>query len=301
MQITEGITTSLNAIRLEIQDDISSANRLIASAVATINKATNLINVNLSVPKFDIPSLSALQDVKVPTGFEDDLRKLNSSIPSLAELRDMMTELIEMPFEKMKTELNTTFGHLIGNVTAASLPTANRLTAQSDSAGIGICNNMDVSFVDKVAASLAKVARVGTAIIIVGFLLLWLALLAWEWYNWKVMKEQAEYLESRVAQDIQAGGTPNGMVWIQIVEHPVLAKYSEMAFERFRLKSRTRRNLRWFGEHCRSHVGCNIGTDRNCFRRILRVSRSCSGTTLFRLVVASRRTMSNHGNKRLAR
>ncbi|KAJ9123135.1 hypothetical protein QFC22_001327 [Naganishia vaughanmartiniae] len=248
-KITDGITSSLNAIRLSIQDDVSSANTLIASAVSTINKATNLINVNLSVPKFDIPSLSALQDVKVPTGFEDDLRKLNSSIPSLGELRDMMTELIEMPFEKMKTELNTTFGHLIGNVTVSSLPSASRFASPSDSGGIGICDNMDVSFVDKVAASLAKVARIGTAIIIVGFFLLWIALLAWEWYNWKVLKEQAEYLESRVAQDIQAGGTPNGMVWIQVVEHPVLEKYSEMAFERFRLRSRTRRNLRWFGSY----------------------------------------------------
>ncbi|KAJ9107438.1 hypothetical protein QFC21_000890 [Naganishia friedmannii] len=247
--ITDGITTTLNAIRLSIQDDISSANKLIASAVSTINRAANLINVNLSVPKFDIPSLSALQDVKVPSGFEDDLRKLNSSIPSLGELRDMMTELIEMPFEKMKTELNNTLGHLIGNVTVASLPSASHLTIQSDSAGIGICNNMDVSFVDKVAASLAKVARIGTAIVIVGFFLLWIALLAWEWYNWKVMKEQAAYLESRVAQDIHAGGTPNGMIWIQIVEHPVLEKYSEMAFQRFRLKARTRRNLRWFGSY----------------------------------------------------
>ncbi|KAJ9104333.1 hypothetical protein QFC19_003974 [Naganishia cerealis] len=246
--ITDGITTSLNAIRLNIQDDISAANKLIASAVTAINKATSLINVNISVPQFDIPSLSALQDVTVPTGFEDDLRKLNSSIPSLGELRDMMTELIEMPFEKMKAELNTTFGHLIGNVSVASLPTAARKHSLSASAGIEICNNMDVSFVDKVTASLAKVARIGTAMIIVGFFLLWVALLAWEWYNWRVMKEQAEYLESRVAQDIHAGGSPNGMIWIQIVEHPILEKYSEIAFERFRLKSRTRRNLRWFGE-----------------------------------------------------
>lgn len=251
LQITDGITTTLNTIRLSIQDDVSSANKLIASAVTTINKATNLINVNISVPKFDIPSLSALQDVKVPTGFEDDLRKLNSSIPSLGELRDMMTELIEMPFEKMKSELNTTFADLIGNVTVTSLPTANRLTAQGNSTGISICNNMDVSFVDKVAASLAKVARIGTAIIIVGFFLLWIALLVWEWYNWKVMEEQAQYLESRVAQDIQAGGNPNGMIWIQIVEHPVLERYSEMVFQRFRLKARTRRNLRWFGRYCK--------------------------------------------------
>lgn len=162
------------------------------------------------------------------------------------ELRDTMTRLIEIPFEKMKAELNETFGQLIGNVTVASLPTFDSSSAARPEDALQICNSMDVSFVDEVAASLAKIARIGTAIIILGFFLLWIALIAWEWYNWKVMKEQAEYLESRMAQDVQAGNISRGMIMIQIVEHPILEKYAEMTFQRFRLKSRTRRNLRWF-------------------------------------------------------
>lgn len=200
-----------------------------------------------------------MQNITIPTGFEDDLRRLNASTPSLDELRDIMTDLIEIPFEKMKAELNSTFGELIGNVTAASLPTIRNSAASLASTPdetMQICKEMDVSFVDDVAASLAKIARIGTALIILGFFLLWVALLIWEWYNWKVMKEQAEYLESRVEQDRQAGCIPSGMVMVQIVEHPILEKYAEVAFQRFKFEPNTRRNLRWFGEFVPSACHC---------------------------------------------
>lgn len=244
-QITDGITTALDAIRLKIQSDIVSANQLIAATFSGINKVTSLVDIDVSVPQFGIPSLSALQNVSVPTGFEDDLRKLNSSIPSLDELRETMTRLIEIPFERMKVELNETFGQLIGNVTLTSLPTFDTAAAQTDSA-LQICDNMDVSFVDDAAASLARIARIGTALVVTGFFLLWIALIAWEWYNYRIMKEQAEYIEARLERD--EPGVSRGMMVVQVVEHPVLEKYTEMAFQRFGLRSATRSNLRWFCE-----------------------------------------------------
>lgn len=155
-----------------------------------------------------------------------------------------MTRLIEIPFEKIKAELNETFGQLIGNVTLASLPTFDT-TARSDSA-LQICNDMGVSFVDDAAASLARIARIGTALVVTGFFLLWLALIAWEWYNYRIMKEQAEYVEARLER--HEPGMSRGMMVVQVVEHPILEKYAEMAFQRFRLNSRTRSNLRWFRE-----------------------------------------------------
>jgi hypothetical protein len=295
LQITDGVTVALDAIRSKIQEDISSANKIIAGAVSGINKVASLVDVTLSVPQFDIPSLNALQNVTIPTGFEDDLRRLNASIPSLDELRDVMTNLIEIPFEKMKAELNSTFGELIGNVTTASLPTMRNsasLAARPDE-GMQICKEMDVSFVDDVAASLAKIARVGTALIILGFFLLWVALLLWEWYNWKVMKEQAEYLESRMEQDIQAGGCPDGMVMVHIVEHPLLEKYAEITFERFKLEPKTRRNLRWF---CKSIflMSLRAFTD-GAFSRV-HLPPTGTRAVVFRSLIAVGHPMPDRGN-----
>lgn len=248
------------------------------------------------MPQFDIPSLSALQDVTVPTGFEDDLRRLNASIPSLEELRDVMTQLIEVPFEKMKAELNSTFGELIGNVTTASLPTIRSTAATLASTPndkVQICQGMDVSFVDDVAASLAKLARISTALIIAGFFLLWIALIRWEWYNWKVLSEQAEYLVSRVEQDLQAGRTVDGMVMTQIVEHPILEKYGEMVFRKFQLKSSTRRNFRWFREHILLII---VGILLSLAVSRLHLSPSSACAPLFRPVVPTCHSMPDRGD-----
>lgn len=84
------MTASLNAIRTSIQGDVAFANKAISTAVSAINKVTSIVNVNLNVPQFDIPSLSALNNVTIPTGFEDSLVKLNSSLPTLDDLRDKL-------------------------------------------------------------------------------------------------------------------------------------------------------------------------------------------------------------------
>lgn len=207
-----------------------------------MNKLTPL---EISVPRFDVPSLSALENVSVPTGFEDDLRRLNASIPSLDELRESVQRLIEVPFGKMKAELNETFTLLIGNVTVSSLPTIDPARRHDGATALQICDGMDVSFIDDAASSLAKIARIGTGLILAGFFLLWIALIAWEWYTYKVIKEQAGYIEERIERE---GGVGNGMMVVHVVEHPVLEKFAEMAFDRFRIASRTRANLRWFGE-----------------------------------------------------
>lgn len=195
----------------------------------------------------------------------------------------------------MKAELNSTFGELIGNVTTASLPTIKNsasLAGRPDEA-MQICKEMDVSFVDDVAASLAKIARIGTALIILGFFLLWVALLLWEWYNWKVMKEQAEFLAARIEQDLQAGGHPDGMVMVQIVEHPILEKYAAFTFQRFRLEPKTRRNLRWF---CKSI----LFTSRRAFADIaysrLHLSSTCTGAIVFWSFIAAGHPVPDRGN-----
>lgn len=61
--------------------------------MSAINKVTSIVNVNLNVPQFSIPSLNSLANVTLPTDFEDALIKLNSSIPTLDQLRDGLDAL----------------------------------------------------------------------------------------------------------------------------------------------------------------------------------------------------------------
>jgi len=82
----------LGGIRTSIQNDVASANSAISSAINGINKILPF-GANINVPQFNIPSLDALNNVTLPTDFEDALTKLNSSIPSLSDLRDKIDSM----------------------------------------------------------------------------------------------------------------------------------------------------------------------------------------------------------------
>lgn len=96
-QISTAVTSSLNTIRSSIQNDVAAANSVISSAVSAINKVTSIVNVNLNVPQFNIPSLTLLQNVTIPADFENSLLKLNSSLPTLSELRDAVNSVSVIP------------------------------------------------------------------------------------------------------------------------------------------------------------------------------------------------------------
>lgn len=97
LQVSDFVNTTLGGIRTNIQNDIGAANRVIQGAVSAINKVTSIVNVNLDVPQFDIPSLNALANVTLPTGFEDFLIKLNSSLPDVGELKAKLDAMYVEP------------------------------------------------------------------------------------------------------------------------------------------------------------------------------------------------------------
>lgn len=72
-------------MRTSIQSDVATANSAIQSAVNAVNKINPFGNIN--IPQLSIPSLDSLQNVTLPTDFEDALVKLNASLPTLADLK----------------------------------------------------------------------------------------------------------------------------------------------------------------------------------------------------------------------
>lgn len=246
-QISSAITSSLNAIRSNIQEDIASANSVIASAVSAINKVTSLVSVNLDVPQFSIPALSALENVTIPTTFEDDLIKLNSSIPSLDELRDAIDNLIDTPFEALKTKLNATMLNLTSTFNASVLPVPEYPSrsyanlAASNSTSSDLCAGVDTGFLDDVAHDLGRLVKISIGLVILAAFIAWLAFKYWVW---KKTGEQAEQVEMTAAKE----GRVDGWQIVHIVEHPVLERYMGPALPRLSRRWQVQDNWRWFCE-----------------------------------------------------
>ncbi|WVQ81342.1 hypothetical protein IAT38_003465 [Cryptococcus sp. DSM 104549] len=243
--ISDAVTSSLNSIRTEIQSDISSANNVIQSAVSAINSVTSLVNVNLSVPTFSIPSLSFLANVTIPTTFEDSLVTLNSSLPTLAELKDKMNEIIDVPFEALIAQINATRLEMAASFNDSILPVPSLTTLSANSANDlnnELCTDLDTSLIDDTANALHKLSNVAIGLMFLLLFLVWAALAVWEWRKWRVMKNTVEAVEDEWRRE----GRADAWRMVAIVEHPVLEKYSSQILERLAPRARTRTNMRWF-------------------------------------------------------
>ncbi|EIW63269.1 pheromone-regulated protein PRM1 [Trametes versicolor FP-101664 SS1] len=177
-ELNSFVTSTLNGIRTNIQNDVGAANSAIQSAIGAINKINPFGDI--SVPQFSIPSLTALQNVTLPTDFEDSLKKLNSSLPSLSDLKDKVDSLVDTPFELLKKDINDTFTGLSFEVNALPVPSQNTVT---------FCDQMDTSVVDDLGRDLVKAVKIGIVIMIVLILVLIAANCALEWYKWRSMKK----------------------------------------------------------------------------------------------------------------
>lgn len=91
LKFNDFLSSTFSSLRTGIQNDIANANSAIQTAINAINKVNPFGDI--SVPQFDIPSLSGLQNVTLPSDFETALTSLNSSLPTLDQLRDKVESM----------------------------------------------------------------------------------------------------------------------------------------------------------------------------------------------------------------
>ena len=82
---------SLGTIATTIQNEVSNVNSAIRSAIDAINRVNPFSDI--TAPQFDVPDLSSLQNIQLPTGFQDALTRLNSTIPSVEQLKDAIQDV----------------------------------------------------------------------------------------------------------------------------------------------------------------------------------------------------------------
>ncbi|QRW00590.1 plasma membrane fusion protein PRM1 [Ceratobasidium sp. AG-Ba] len=184
-EITNFLQSTISGLKSSIQGDIQSANNAIASAVNAINSVTKIVNVQLNVPQFDIPALSGLDNIKIPTDLQDALTKLNATLPTLDQIRNTVDSIIAIPFDEIKKEINETFASpsMRFNTSVLAVPARSNIT---------FCHELDTSIVDDLGRDLRKIGQIGIVLLLVSLVLLILGAMALEWYKWRVLQSQLE-------------------------------------------------------------------------------------------------------------
>lgn len=147
----------------------------------------------LSIDEFDVPALSQLQNVTIGSRLEGELRKLNSSLPTLSDVRDKLDSLcvlrpslrscgahadgvisracsIDEPFDLMTNKINATTSNFTFEPSSSGTnATATSLAAMplSNAPGSSLCADLDLSFVDDLGHDLQKIRSWGIGLLVV--------------------------------------------------------------------------------------------------------------------------------------
>ncbi|KIM31343.1 hypothetical protein M408DRAFT_327585 [Serendipita vermifera MAFF 305830] len=237
-EITSFINNTLTSITSGIANDISAANNIIQSAVNVV-KAIPFVGDNINIPQFSIPSAAQLSGIQIPTTFEDQLRSLNSTIPTLQDLREKLDSLIAVPFQLVKKEINDTFLASQASFIATPLPVPQEKT-------VSFCGDTISSSFDSLGDELAGIAKTGIFIVIGSMVLFFLGYAFLTWYSQRSLRNNIERIRLLWFGNGTAT-TDRLLAFDALIAHPIWTQVVQFLREKFRLSQEGYDALTWFG------------------------------------------------------
>lgn len=247
-EITSFLQSTLNSIVTSLKNDASSINSAIESAVSAVN------NVNpfgtIQAPQFNLSSFDALGNITIPTDFENALIQLNNSLPTVSSIKDSIKDLVDTPFETVKTDINNTFFGLTFDASVLPVPEQNT---------VSFCGNLDTSSIDNLGNDLLWITKIITIVLIAFLLLLLAGHCAIEWYKWRCLQRHLRYTreawlsDPTVYHSNPSQGIPtvtlsdHNLLMLQTdAQHPLLTRIANSLSARFRFTPSQHIHLRWF-------------------------------------------------------
>lgn len=157
----ETAETDVNQSLTGIANDISTAATTVQNGINSLVSGINTV-LGKSAPTIDFTTqINELKNYTFPTTINADLVKLNGSIPTFQDVKNFTDSVIQLPFEDLKTLMDTAWGNYTFNSSLLPVPEKTSLTFCSDN------NDINNFFND-----LKKLASTAKKIFIVVLLLL---------------------------------------------------------------------------------------------------------------------------------
>ncbi|KAL1305219.1 hypothetical protein AAFC00_002137 [Neodothiora populina] len=234
IDIAEFIGDALNSTVKGVGDDLGDA---VNDFQTAMNKFVGAIDdvgsffsgKDVHVPTLDLnSSIAKLDSLQLPSGYDQDLSKLNQSIPTFAQVNNLTNQAIKYPFEEVKKLLNESLsGRYTINRSIFPVPQKEKLVFCSDSNGI------DDFFDDLVHIEhLAK--KIFLAVLILAAILVCIPMAYREIRRYRFMQDRA-----RAIKDV-----PDPMDSVYLVSRPYTSTAGLKIAEHFS-SSRQRTLVRW--------------------------------------------------------
>ncbi|KAL8941087.1 MAG: hypothetical protein Q9216_002458 [Gyalolechia sp. 2 TL-2023] len=215
LNIIEGAEKFLNKTLGDIGKDIHKG---IDGFQDDLNKFTGLLNSvpqvfggdKGGIPKLNIDgSLDKLDNLQLPASLNQDLDKLNDSIPTFSDVQNFTNNAIRFPFEEVKKLLNESLGVFEFDRSLLPIPQKESLNFCSTNSGIS-------NFFDGIADTIDLARRVFIGVLVVAAILVCIPMTYLEIRRWRKLKQRAVIVRDH-AKD------PHDVVYT--VSRPYTAKF----------------------------------------------------------------------------
>lgn len=208
-----------HGVKKAIQVSVDGINSFLHGALDSANDLLSIIGKTIAIPVIPQPDLSALDNVHLPATFDEGLRKLNTTLPTLTDLRDKMDRVIQGPFAELKTDVNSTVSAFRFNAELLPLPAAQT---------VRFCDELDVSSLDDLGKGLKRMIHFGLIALATCIVLLILVNAFHQWWTWKVLQRQLATVQRNWQQlqdeDGYGSALPNRVQIFRLIEaanHPL--------------------------------------------------------------------------------
>ena len=208
---------------------------------------------DVTAPQFTIPSADQLTRIQIPTDFENSLKALNNTLPTLDDIRNKLDQVLGIPFNLLKKEINDTFINAQKSFVATPLPVP-------DASNVTFCDQMDLSVIDDLSNDIAGLARIGLFILVGVILILIIAYAAIQWYSQRSLlmtlhraRDQwftdNNLYQSEKPTERWEPTDENLLIIHAYIEHPLWSRFIYALGGRFNWSRETTNALGWFGSY----------------------------------------------------
>lgn len=85
------LATSIQGISSGVASEVASANSALTKGIASVNKIDPFHPI--TVPSISVADLNSLQNVTIPSSFQQSLTSLNSSTPTAANIKSIIEDM----------------------------------------------------------------------------------------------------------------------------------------------------------------------------------------------------------------
>jgi hypothetical protein len=133
--------------------------------------------------------VNQIRNFNIPDTFQQQIIALNSSLPTLSQLRGRLDQLVGVPFNLVRSQMNTTFTQVSSQIGNVTLPVPAVHTVE-------FCSGMDMSFIDTLAQELVRIANICIGILVACAVLVVLWNCTLIWLQWRRLSQATQVVRT---------------------------------------------------------------------------------------------------------